>query len=103
MKKIYFKLLGLVVLLLMGMTSFAQTHTATITVAGSSFCSEVSWDIVDNATGTNLLTGVAGCTTETVTLNDGGSYDIVGYDSFGDGWDDGSATVEAVPCGVEVI
>jgi len=103
MKKIYFKLLGLVVLLLMGMTSFAQTHTATITVAGSSFCSEVSWDIVDNATGTNLLTGVAGCTTETVTLNDGGSYDIVGYDSFGDGWDDGSATVEAVPCGVDVI
>ena len=73
-------------------TSFAIAQNAvTITVGGSIYPSEVSWTLTD-ASGAVIASGVEG--TYSATLNvDLDCYDMNMYDSYGDGWDNGSYSV----------
>ena len=72
-------------------TSHAIAQNAvTITVGGSSFASEVSWDLTDD-TGAIIASGVEGMYPATLTL--GSCYDMNMYDSWGDGWNGGTYTI----------
>ena len=68
-----------------------QTNTA-------NWGSEVSWDLVEDATGTILLSGSGymsfGTYDAYIDLADPGSYTLNMYDSFGDGWN--GATVNVI-------
>ena len=69
--------------------SYDQIRTAYIlTVGGGSYDSEITWDI--SLDGTALFSGAAG--TFDIDLEDG-TYIFNGYDSWGDGWNGGVATL----------
>ena len=77
-----------------------STVSATVvnvqTYSGS-WGSEVSWDLVEDATGTILLSGsgyASGTTYDAyIDLPDPGSYTLNMYDSFGDGWNGGYVNI----------
>ena len=64
--------------------SYTDTYRneVTLTVGGGSWDSEITWDVLD-ANGVSVASGAAG--EVTVTMPDG-SYTLMAYDSYGDGW-----------------
>ena len=69
---------------------FLATVVNVQTYSGS-WGSEVSWDLVEDATGAILLPGSGYCFSVQLTMHisdlpDPGSYTLNMYDSFGDGW-----------------
>ena len=74
-------------------------NNVTVTAGGGSYDSEITWDIVDGS-GTQVASGVAGASSTYCLPND--CYTVNMYDSWGDGWngatitlDDGSGIVYA--------
>ena len=70
--------------------SYTDTYRneVTLTVGGGSWDSEITWDVLD-ANGVSVASGAAG--EVTVTMPDG-SYTLMAYDSFGDGWNGATFT-----------
>ena len=74
-------------------------NNVTVTAGGGLYDSEITWDIVDGS-GTQVASGVAGASSTYCLPND--CYTVNMYDSWGDGWngatitlDDGSGIVYA--------
>ena len=62
-----------------------------VTVGGGTWDSEISWDIVDGF-GTVVASGTAGASTNYCLLDD--CYTVNMYDSWGDGWNGASITID---------
>ena len=85
--------------------SFVYTEAASASVdcsfdvfmeSGGSYPSEVSWEIQD-ASGTAVMSGDASSTTaQTLEMSYGDTYTLVMNDSYGDGWNGASISVNGV-------
>ena len=71
-----------------------------ITVDGGTWQSEVSWEIID-ATGTIVAFG--GAPIEVTVSMDDGEYVVMGYDSYGDGWNGNILTATDAASGTALV
>ena len=88
---------GALMFVLLG-TSSVFSQVTELRWVGGGFLNESGWEVLNTTTGTIIDCEAGGTApnapaTKTIALSDGDTYEIYGYDSFGDGWNGGQMEV----------